>query len=263
MLTSNFNNSFVLKHFNLDSPLKNDYPYGLEFYFIVYVWRGAANFVSAERSIHVESGDFFYVPRGLPYHSYWYQGSGATFDSYGFTFLPSLEPKNYPMQKVKGDEESMRLLRLLSRDLRIHCTSVGLLYQLLGTLLPHMESTEDTRKYLIVNQAENIMRLNPKLRASETAQQCMVSESTLYSAFRVIRGCTPVDAKNKILVETALEYLRMSDQSIEEIAHLLHFNSIGYFRKVFSGFVGMTPVQARRRLKAGDAIAILHTNGIL
>nr|AIF26898.1 hypothetical protein [uncultured bacterium fosmid pJB148G3] len=257
MITSNFTNYFFLHHYNLDSTLENDYPYGLEYYFIVYVWRGAANFVSAERSIHVEAGDFFYVPRGVPYHSHWYQESGASFDSYGFTFLPSLEPKNYPMQKVKGNEESLRILQLLSSDLRIHCTSIGLLYQLLGTLLPHMESTEDTKKYLIVHQAENIMRHHPKLHACDIAQQCMVSESTLYNAFRVIRGCTPVDAKNKILVEAALEYLRMSDQSIEEIAHLLHFNSIGYFRKLFHDFVGMTPLEARRKLKAGEILPIL------
>ena len=112
--------------------------------------------------------------------------------------------------------------------------------------------------YLIVNQAEHHLRNNPKLRASEIAQLCMVSESTLYNAFRIIRGYTPVDAKNRILIEAALEYLRMSDQSIEEIAHLLHFNSVGYFRKVFNDFVGMTPLEARRKLKSGESITIIH-----
>ena len=224
----------------------NDARGGAPYHYIAYMREGTGRLVGAERTLEVEAGDFFYIPEGYPYQSYWKGQDEVCFDSYGFRRFPRAEGQAYPMQKMQADAEALMLLERLAQDKRIDCTSIGLFYQLLGCLLGRMAVGPESRKYQLVDAAENYMYEHTGYTAADVARHCGVSESTLYAAFREARGYTPTQARHRLLSERAVRLLTTTDMSVEAISEQLGFSSAIYFRKILAEQTGKTPRMIRR-----------------
>lgn len=245
MLDSEFYNSFRIKLFEFIHAKQHVY-HDTPFHYIIYVYQGNARFTWAQDSVRINAGDFLYMPMGINYHSSWESQTDMRFLSIGFTYLPQLENMHYPMQRIEGTPESAALADALSCHLEVDCTSIGYIYQLIGCLQKRMTFAVESKKTLLVDAAERYWRQAPFASASETARYCGVGESSLYGAFRAIRGCTPVDAKHRLLCTSAVELLLGTDQSIESISEQLGFSSAAYFRKVFREQIGTSPRDVRR-----------------
>lgn len=218
----------------------------MPYHFIAYVYKGIAHFVSQDGDFTVTSGDFFYLPKGLNYRSSWEVDEEVRFATFGFSFFPQPEKRYYPMQKIRAVPEAVRLQAQLVANRRVSSTSVGILYQLLGCLQPHMTYAEQSKKTVLVEQAENYWQEHPFANAQETAQVCGVSASSLYAAFRDVRECSMVEAKHKLLADKAVDLLLTTDKSIEDISEQLGFSSATYFRKVFREQLSLSPRDARK-----------------
>lgn len=219
---------------------------GAPFHYIAYMREGTGKLVGADRTVELAAGDFFYIPEGYPYQSYWKGEDVCRFDSYGFRHFPRPEGQAYPMQKMQADEQSLMLLEHLAKDKRIGCTSIGLFYQLLGGLIGRMTVASESRKYMIVDAAEHFMYDHTGYTAAEVARHCGVSESTLYAAFREARGYTPTQARHRLLSEKAIRLLTTTDMSVEAISEQLGFSSSIYFRKILAEQTGKTPRMIRK-----------------
>lgn len=66
--------------------------------------------------------------------------------------------------------------------------------------------------------------------------------------FKEITHLTPVDYINKLRVEKAIELIKNTDLGISEVAFEVGFNNVSYFIKVFKEYVGMTPLQYKKRM---------------
>ena len=150
------------------------------------------------------------------------------------------------MQRIEGTPESIALADKISGHLEVDCISVGYIYQLIGLLQQQMIPTIESKKTQLVDAAERYWHEAPFASAADTARRCGVGESSLYAAFRSVRGCTPVGAKHRLLCTKAVELLLGTNKSIEEISEELGFSSATYFRKLFREQMGTSPRDVRR-----------------
>lgn len=75
----------------------------------------------------------------------------------------------------------------------------------------------------------------------ELADSLQVSKYHLQRTFAETVGLTPHEYTNRVRIERAMELLRRTESSVEEIARLIGFSSGSYFIKVFAKLTGMTP----------------------
>ena len=218
---------------------------GSPYHYLAYMREGGGRLVGSDREIEVGEGDFLYIPDGYPYQSYWQGENVVRFDSYGFKYFPRTEGKTYPLQRIEADAEAIKLLERLAADKRVNCASIGLFYQLLGTIEVRMTTTE-SRKERLIDEAESFMYSREGYTIADVAKHCGVSESALYSAFREVRGCTPLMIRHRMLADKAVRLLTTTDLSVEAVSERLGFSSSIYFRKIIAEQTGKTPRAIRK-----------------
>ena len=216
-------------------------------HFIGFMRSGHARIVSEKRSIEIQEGEPFYIPKGLPYQSYWYGEDLIRFDSYGFDILPAAESRSYQLQLLPKNPEILGLIDQLAEDKRICSRCLGIFYTLLGKLLPTMETDITDRSRQLLEAAEEYFYHHPDAQVADVAKHCSISESGLYAAFSRGANTTPNELRQKILADKATELLTSTDMPIEEISSMLNFSSTSYFRKVLKKHTGKTPSQIRNQ----------------
>ena len=241
-----FSNSFLFREFRLKKSYRyTDVRSGAEQHFIACMRKGRCRIVSEENTIEIEQGDIFYIPKNLPYQSYWYGEDSIWFDSFGFHFFPNREERIYPLQKLPSTWEDLQLADQVKEYEGNSSGAIFAFYRLLEQLLPRMTYTNSQNEILL--KAERFLYARPFSRMAEVAKACGVSESGLYAAFKREAGQTPNALRQKVLVDTAVQMLTETDIPVEEISNRLRFSSTPYFRKVLKKHTGMTPSQIRKK----------------
>lgn len=243
-----FYKSFLFRYLSFQHERHRDNSMGIDCHFLARMRKGRARLVTEQREeLLLEPGDFFYLPMGLRYHSYWYpMDGGVEWESYLFTYFPCHTGTEYTMQKLYPDESTLALFDQLAEHMTVTASTVGLLYGILGKLLPTMkESCLDAREELLT-KAKEYISTHKDFRVGELARYCGMSESGLYNFFRTYAHTTPVDMKNVILVEKAILLLTSTDLPIEEIAERIGIQTTAYFRKLVKEKTGKTPTQIRK-----------------
>lgn len=238
--------SFLFREISFDTYHYTDNRAGVDCHYLACMKKGRCRIVSEGTSVDIETGDIFYIPKGCRYESFWHGESEIRFDSYGFTMFPLPDGKSFPVQVIPCGAEEQALARRLSEDKSVSCQSLSVFFGLLHRLLPHMAVNAPTKDIHICAQAEAFLAENPTASNAKAAQFCMVSESTLYAAFRNARHTTPNEVRQKLCVERAVSLLTTTDLSIEHISSSLGFSSTSYFRKILKKHLGLTPRQIRR-----------------
>ena len=64
-----FTNSFAFFEAHRGKHAYTDMRAGTPLHYIAYMLRGKCKIVSADTEINASAGDFFYIPKGLPYQS--------------------------------------------------------------------------------------------------------------------------------------------------------------------------------------------------
>lgn len=236
-------------HYHLYSSKRN-YSTSVDSCFAHYFARvlsGRARILSEGQDISVETGDIFFIPKGLKYRSYWTCTEGSTsFYSFGFAAFPVEAPVALQLQKLNCTDEQKALFTQLERTGQVGPAFVGCLYSFLASVMPEMTVYHKTRSHRIVDKAIDLMRSTPNASVAEIAHHCGVSECTLFLKFRKHFGKTPVELRHQILTEKANQLLTATDLSVEEISNRLGFSSSSYFRKVLKAETGKSPSEIRR-----------------
>lgn len=90
------------------------------------------------------------------------------------------------------------------------------------------------------------MRNTDDFTMKDVATHCKISESGLYPIFQKVFQKTPLEMKQEILCEKAVQLLTTTDLSVEEISNRLLFSSSSYFRKILRKYTGKTPREIRK-----------------
>ena len=217
-------------------------------HYLAQIVNGNAKIVSADITLTLQKGDFFYIPKNLAYRSYWYpENDNVSFYSFGFDFFPTSK-EGYKLQKIPLTACEQELLEELKKDITPSPQTVGQLYHLLGSFEPRLLQT-DSHTCPTINKALSFMRQNSDYTMRQVAESCGISESGLYIAFKKHLNKTPVAIRQEILCGKAKEMLSSTDLSIEEISDGLGFSSSSYFRKIFKTKIGKTPTSYRKEAR--------------
>lgn len=130
--------------------------------------------------------------------------------------------------------------------------TVGLMWQLMGTLLSTAESQSSMMTGRTqINRLKNVLtyirdNYSSPITLDELADVARMSPKYFCRAFSQITGKTPIAYLNYYRIEAAGERLLMTDESITDIGFACGFNDASYFSKMFLKEKGMTPSQFRR-----------------
>jgi AraC-like DNA-binding protein len=93
------------------------------------------------------------------------------------------------------------------------------------------------------------LNLEGDLSIQTIERKTNVSKSVLYKKFLKYFGCTVSEYINKRRIEKAIEYLKKTDWSLEEISQRVGFSSASYFGETFKKQKGISPLKYKKSLK--------------
>lgn len=240
-----FSKMFGFSNFRFQRSHHTDNSAGTPCHHIGRIHAGQAIF-DVQGEIHTFSaGDVFYTPLGCRYHSYW-SGEEICYDSFAFHLFPDRSGAEYGVQLLAASDAARAHLDAIMAEKRVTPTTVGHLYAVLGAVLPAMIPIEDDPRRQTLAAARAYMHEHLDFSARELSRHLGISESGLYALFRETLGRTPVEEKNRIRIERAVELLTTTDRSVESVAEALGFSSAAYFRKVLRSVKGITPRELRK-----------------
>lgn len=244
-----FSKSFCFAEYKRPDGSHTDNSGGASIHYFGYILNGSARFVSGDSDFTVNQGELVYIPKHLPYHSYWYGFPKSHFVSLGFSVFPDTQFRKFSLQRIVPDQATAQLIRSMELNTAATCTSVGAFYSIMGQLLPKMEYTSIIQKATAsaVTKAIKFMQADPHMPISEIAHNLGISESGLYAEFRT-QGTTPVNMRNRMLCEKAINLLLSTDMTVDAISDFLGFSTPAYFRKVLKKYYDKTPSQIRKGL---------------
>jgi len=216
-------------------------------HYFAYMIKGRCRIVTNTYEVHINEGDVFYIPNGLKYESHWEPNGEIRFLSFGFSYLPNFDNKNYPSQVIHCDEDCVKLIKSIPVNKKLTAADIGSFYTMVGKIIPFMKSENLCRTQEIVAGAKKELLKNPRLTAAEMSKKLSICESALYAAFARSSELSLLKFKQKLLFERAKELLITTDKSIEQISEMLNFSSCGYFRKGFKNQFGVTPREMRKQ----------------
>ncbi len=245
-----FSKSFHFLQYHFQQYKHTDARGGTGVHYIGYLKSGRAHFVSETADFWAESGEFVYIPLGCRYQSFWYGTPEICFDSIAFTYYPG-EKWHAPLQKVTACNALMKAYAGMDMTCGVCMHNVGALYLFLDVFLPALTIQKQDAKRILADKATAYMHahLQEDFSVAELAHVCGVSQSGLYSVFQQVLAKTPMEVKNDMRIDSAMQYLVATDMPIGEISDRLGFHSTSYFRRVFSARHGSTPSQIRKNAK--------------
>lgn len=234
----------TINKFRLSVRHERDHSRGCPCHYIARMISGEGRFVSAEGEMIVRPGDYFYIPQGLGYRSYWRGDDAIWWDSFGFMLMPR-DGGNFGMRKFIPSAEAARLFDEIVSIGEVNCRSVGLVYLLMSEIIPSLSSDAD-RPDPLVTKATEYMRAHLSEPISKVARFCNVSESGLYAAFRAA-GTTPVSVRLEYQLGIAMRLLKTTDLPVDEIAERCSFGSANYLIRLLKKRTGKTTRELRNR----------------
>ena len=103
-------------------------------------------------------------------------------------------------------------------------------------------------------------KFSENIPISYIAQQCYISESRLYHLFQNELQVTPTAYRNERRIFHSTELLTSTNNSIEQIAFNVGFQSVTHFREVFRRFTGLSPAKYRSNFMQNKINVIKSNN---
>lgn len=116
--------------------------------------------------------------------------------------------------------------------------------QSLAKFLPYRQHSD-----ALIHQLQDWMHNHHSLQFSivELSEHIHLSERQMKRRFKLATGQTPIQYIQQIRLSTAKDKLEKTKQTVEEISRFVGYEDVRYFRELFKKFVGMTPVEYRKR----------------
>lgn len=87
------------------------------------------------------------------------------------------------------------------------------------------------------------LHISERINCKHLAVLCCMSTTRFYELFRKELGMSPLQYRDKLLMDRASLLLRCGDISVSEIAETLGFNDPSYFSRFFKKYMGCSPKQ--------------------
>ena len=239
--------NFYFAEYRFKSFRHSDNSSGVPRHFLAYMKKGRGELVSEKKTVVINEGEVFYIPKGLKYHSYWYGSEDICFISLGFNSLDIKGNFKYEVQTVPTTPHLAAIVESVPTVCgRIDCNALSRFYAAMAEVIPLLEKSPESRDEQRVERVKELIFQNPGESISRIAEMCSVSEPHLYTVFKKVTGITPNVYRQQMLCRRAVEMLITTDERIEWISDTLGFSSSSYFRKILKQYTGKTPRQIRK-----------------
>lgn len=238
---------FVFLNIKFDKYHHTDQRKGSPMNYLAYMKKGEAKIVSEKNTIHIKEGDVFYIPKSLPYQSYWYGNDEIDFLSFGFLSLHTNESINASLQIVPCENELLKKISAIeTTGHNMNCKTLSMFYDVMDEIIPRLKNSYESNEKVIVEKIKNTIKMYPNMSLAQISKLCTISESYIYPLFRKIMRISPNEYRQKIICEKGIELLLATDKKVEEISEILNFSSSSYFRKIMKKHTGKTPSEIRK-----------------
>jgi AraC-like DNA-binding protein len=193
-------------------------------------------------------GDVLYIAKGTTYYSIWNGRPRISFYSITCDFDDPYAKREYAFQVVHAPQ-CRELFEKLYRQYAsgISFALLETAYRLLDVLFPLLTptATSPAERTVLPAIAHLEQHYTEDVNVEQLARLCGFSQSRFFTLFKRATNATPIQYKNNILVQHALELLAETSMTVDEISHFLGFSSPAYFRRVFRNVTGRTPKELR------------------
>jgi len=208
--------------------------------------------------IKVSKGDIIFVPVTSRYISFWEGNPIVSYISFHFYLSENSqisEKNNFKIQKITPDDfnsakkDFFYVYEYYNSNSEKHLLALGRFYKILGEVLPKLSQKNQKNIDKRILKAVDFINLHSEenLSVDHLAKMCALSPSHFYSKFKSETGYTPIDYRNRVLINRASKLLICNKElSVEEISYLLGFSSPTYFRRLFKAFTGKSPLAYRK-----------------
>jgi AraC-like DNA-binding protein len=234
---------------------------GHNFESIGFLINGSVDIQSTEEHFTAQKGDVIYIPKNVTYISRWSGNPKIQFIFLNYTFISinltmreMRTKKQLMLQKIeKVNDEIIDLFYSLyasyKQGIDNPFETLSIFYRLYSKLNDQLRHKTIINENQIMRKAMLYIEQNPHIRISVPylSEICHMSESQFYSIFKSETGYSPIEYKNRVRIQQAIDILVHSNASIEWISEYLNFSSPSYFRRVFKKWAGSNPSQFRKR----------------
>lgn len=238
-------NNFYFNKYDRKKYNYSDNRKGSPLNFLAFLLKGECRIVSSENTIEVKEGEVFYIPKGLPYESFWYGHDDISFLSFGFDRLDTSDNMGFKLQVIEcSDDTKDRIKGLSATD--TSCKTLSEFYGIMAELLPIMEQKEAKRDELLIKEATGYIGRHPDCSVPDIAKAIHISEPYVYVLFKKHLNTTPNEYRQRLICEKGRQLLLSTNKTVEEVSEILKISSASYFRKLLKKHLGTTPREIRR-----------------
>ena len=234
-------------------------PYGRDDWLLFYVSRGSERFFLDGAAYDAGEGDFiFFRPREPQEHvclsektaEFYYVHFCAPEDFDLFGFETSRIYSSKPSSTVKDIFENI-ISELQSKKQGYGKICASKLFSIIAELSRREAKESDPNRAYADRIAFVIQIMNREYAENHTledyAAMCKMSKFHFLRIFKEITGTSPVEYKNNIRMEHALEFLEDGTTPVGEIAAQVGFSSAAYFCDAFKKKYGISPTAYKKR----------------
>lgn len=204
-------------------------------------------------TIHADSSDTVYIPRGSEYTVSFYDVEGDVASSVAINHIVDCPEhlRKGTITVCKSPDARAYFLeaeRLINSASAVHASFAALIYNIvtaIGKALTEQHSPTGTAVSLALEYIHR--HLGEDFTVGTLAKLSNVSEVYLRRIFKEKVGTSPLKYRNVQRIRRAAEYLMYSDSSVEDIADMLGFSDTSHFVRCFRSEYGTTPHSYRRK----------------
>lgn len=246
-------NTYLHKHSYKSLP-------GYPFHRIGLILKGNVILKTEIMELEGKENDVLFIPSNTSYSSRWSGSPEIEFYSISYSFKTSdisrkeyTFKEQYKLQVIDNPKKEIftlfdKLYSNFNMGENFIFLALSNFYLLYNLILDYVIFTKTPVFKTSVDRAIEFINNNPSMQFDVPflAGLCNMSESLFYRSFRKETGHTPVDFKNRVLINKAIEMLSVDNYTIEFISDFLGFSSPSYFHRIFKKYSGETPLMYKR-----------------
>ncbi len=227
-------------------------------FILEYVVEGEGEVTVDGNKFKVKAGDsYFLFPntkqdycsnKKNPFKKYWINFRGKMIDDiiksmglYGINYFPNTDLNSYFLSLFTLDDES-----LLSKDISYSVFSIVV------NMLIELQKSRANDTHLIPSKILEIEKqisdsINNNTSINEICKKYSISKSYLDREFKKFYGISPNNYRNKKRIDIARAYLVNTNESVEAIAEMLHYDDTYHFSHSFKKAIGISPLKYRKQ----------------